>query len=186
MNSSVDHLKQIPPTSNPLRTALQSAVAEPHQLLEQIPLMQGYASGSASDKEYIAVTRAMLAFWGSRAPASHHLPEAYHEFFESYLEALRGDVGLHMPVESIETVDELAFYYVLLGSGLGAKVILRNNVDSGFSKRNLLHLAQHSTPLWKDFIHSHLVAVPQERAARVKKDSRILFDNLLNKIQKIA
>lgn len=186
MNTPVDSLEQKHPTLNPLRSALQSSVAEPHRLLEEIPLMQRYASGVTSEEEYMAVTRAMLSFWANHAPATHHLPDTYPDFFRSYLDALRLDVGLGLPDNLAETVDELAFYYVLLGSGLGAKVILRNNCDNGFSKSNLHYLAQNSTPLWKEFIHSHLAEVNPLRVGRMKQDCRRLFDALLNKIQKIT
>lgn len=186
MNNPVDPLDPEHSTPNSLRAALQSSVAEPHQLLEQIPLMQRYASGVTAAEEYMAVTRAMLSFWAGHAPATHHLPETYRGFFESYLDALRLDVGLCSPAEQAETVDELAFYYVLLGSGLGAKVILRNNCDNDFSKNNLYYLAQNSTLLWKDFNQSHLADVSPMRAEYVKKDSRRLFDTLLNKLQKIT
>jgi len=186
MNNPVESLEQKHATPNPLRSALQLSVAEPHRLLEQIPLMQRYASGVTSEEEYRAVTQTMLSFWASHAPATHHLPEMYPDFFQSYLDALRLDVGLDSPIELADTVDELAFYYVLLGSGLGAKVILRNNCDNGFSKSNLHYLAQNSTPLWKEFIQSHLAEVDPIRVGRVKKDSRRLFDTLLNKIQKIT
>ena len=186
MNSPVDPLEPQHPGPHPLRAALRSSVAEPHQLLEQIPLMQRYANGVTSAEEYRAVTRTMLSFWVSHTPATQHLPEMYRGFFESYLDALRSDAGFCSPAKQAETVDELAFYYVLLGSGLGAKVILRNNCDNDFSKNNLYYLAQNSTPLWKDFNQSHLADVSPMRAEYVKKDSRRLFDTLLNKLQKIT
>ena len=186
MNNSVDPLEQKSPAPNPLRAALRSSVAEPHQLLDQIPLMQRYASGATSAEEYMAVTRTMLSFWAGYAPATHHLPKTYRGFFESYLDALQLDVGACPPVTQVEAVEELAFYYVLLGSGMGAKVILRNNCGNDFSKSNLYHLAQNSTPLWKDFNHSYLPEVSFIGADRVMKDSRRMFDTLLSKIQKIT
>lgn len=186
MNSPVKPLAQQCHVPTSLRTHLRSAVAEPHQLLEKIPLMQRYATGATSNEEYMAVTRIMLSFWAGHAPATHCLPETYRRFFQSYLEALRLDVGSHVPVEQVEVVDELAFYYVLLGSGLGAKVILQNNFGNDFSKSNLYCLAQNSTPLWKEFTQSHLAEVSSIRAERVMKDSRRLFDTLLDKIQKIT
>ena len=164
----------------PFREALKRSVAGPHTHLEKLPLMQRYASGDASLKEYIHVTRVMQLFWSSYKPAIHNLSIDYTQFLNNYLQALRDDVEpVSLNIQK-KSVHEIAFYYVLLGSGLGAKVILKNNLGNDYPKKNLSYLAGNSAFFWKDFTQAHIASVPATDELLVLEESRMLFDDLLN------
>ncbi len=165
---------------NSLRQILKQSIALPHQSLENLEIMTAYSSGSVSFAQYIFVTKQLCGFWLSHHPATNHLPPQFNQFYSAYVAALLADVGEPMSESVRIPVNEIAFFYVLLGSGLGAQVILRRNQSNvlHLPLSNIEHLAQHSGPLWKSFLAEHLSIVPQNQYDFVVDDAHALFSTL--------
>lgn len=168
-----------------LRQLLKQSIAESHQRLENLELMQQYSSGAASMDQYLQVTEHLLRFWTAHRPSTQLLPSDYHQFHHLYLQALQRDVDSHPSATEPKRVNEIAFFYVLLGSGLGANIICKHNLERSLPKQNLEHLAQNSGRLWPPFITKHLAAVPSSQHEKVVRDAQSLFTTLHHQIETI-
>ena len=169
----------------PIRQLLKTSIADGHERLENLPIMRAYSNGDASFEEYIKVTDALAQFWTLHVPATRKLPEDFYRFFSSYLEALQRDINRAVVPSSLKPTNEIAFFYVLLGSGLGAKIILKRNVKQTFPNENLLVLAQNSGQLWQKFNDEHLQSVSDDQSSEVIEASKQLFNHLFKQIYRI-
>jgi len=164
------------------RQLLKQSIAGPHKRLEDLAVMKVYSNGNASLDQYLAVTEGLYEFWINHQPRTDRLPNRFHQFYSRYLSALEQDVGERRTAHAKTPVNEIAFFYVLLGSGLGARVIRQRYQDNTLPQKNIDHLAQNSAPLWKTFIAEQLNTVPESEHGAITGEAHHLFTTLYNNI----
>lgn len=144
--------------------------------------MRAYSNGDGALPDYLAVLSGLHQFWATNRPASEQLPKHYHSFYHAYIGALREDTGQTYELEAITRRNEIAFFYVLIGSSLGARHILQRQSGDNLPRKNLRILAEEGGSLWKTFVGSYLSHVRPEQEQEVLKESEHMFDTLYRQI----
>lgn len=176
------------PTMPAFRDALRQHTSVPHQRLEALAEMQAYATGEASVIQYRDTVNKLYMFWSTNPPATQFLPPRYHAFRNAYLRALEGDCGDRYSVGATASPateirrNELALFYVLIGSSLGAKQMLKWQQSIVLPRRHLLVLAELGSSLWREFLDQYLFNVLPGQEAEVLQDSQQIFEMLLHQI----
>ena len=140
-----------------LRERLKSETARCHRELDSLPLLAKYASAKAQKEEYAQVIKGFLNFYKMVGPATKNLPRAFHDYLQVYIQALEADLSdldlaAAFPPNRPKAVNEVAFFYLLLGSSLGASRIIRNYAASELPMRHLAISQEKGTKLWPRFL----------------------------------
>ena len=160
-----------------LRNTLKTTIAPLHKLVEQNKTMKLYASGNSDLNSYQRCLRHIGSFWMKNVPMDGQLPLKYHSFYNEYLSNLTQDGSLKATsIEIKNKYQEYAFFYVFLGSGLGASIVIKNYKDTNLPFGHLHHLVENGATLWREFI-------PMLNEVQVKdivlSDTVELFKNLI-------
>ena len=165
------------------RNKLKQQIAPLHERLESHERMQVYVRRDGGLTDYLAVLRSLFGFWSANVPAGR-LPAAFHQFHDRYLGALAEDLELSpeapfdVPVER----HEIAFFYVLLGSSLGARTLLQRHGCSELPQKNLMVLAETGGSLWREFLTNHLGKIEASQEPGILQSTEQMFHDLYRRI----
>ncbi|MGQ9427029.1 hypothetical protein ACXYTJ_15350 [Gilvimarinus sp. F26214L] len=145
--------------------------------------MRAYARGNLSRADYATILADLSRFWQQAEPKSRDLPDAYHQFLADYRAALRAD-STAVPGDATLRLrfDEIAFFYLLLGSSHGARYMLQFPVDNSLPRQHLRLLARNGKELWNRFRQEALMNLDGARERRVMASARQMFDCLHHSI----
>ncbi len=172
------------------RILLRQHVSSIHQCLEAVPEMKEYAAGDVSLMQYQSTVNKLSHFWSANPPATCNLARRYHDFRESYLHALQSDSGARVqsgsadPSEPVTPRNEVALFYVLIGSSLGARHMLRQRAKTLLPQGHLQVLAEQGGALWREFTENYLARVPAAEESDVLNESRNIFESLYQRIRR--
>lgn len=144
--------------------------------------MQAYAAGAATTGAPEWVIKALARFWHCSEPATALLPSRYHRVLRAYRAALRRDSGASNAAPA-QSFDEVAYFYLLLGSSHGARVMLATAGPSTDAS-HLRILSDRALPLWRPFVHEVLDGLDPARHAAVVRSARNMFSALHRDIDK--
>lgn len=144
--------------------------------------MLAYSQASASLPLYLATLRRLHYFWENNLPDDVSLPPEFHQFYQSYIAALRLDTGQPGFVNLPSRRNEIGFFYVLIGSSLGAKFILKKQGDNDIPRKSLEVLSTQGAALWKVFVDDHLAKVDPKYEHLVLQSSEQMFRDLYQNI----
>lgn len=170
------------------RDKLRHHISPIHQRLEAVPEMKEYASGDASLMQYRSTVNKLSGFWSCNPPATRKLSRQFHDFRENYLKALQHDSGAeadsgrtceHSPILR----NEVALFYVLIGSSLGARQMLKQQGAERFPRQHLQVLAEQGGNLWREFLADHLIATDAAEEAEILGESWNIFESLYQRIR---
>lgn len=139
------------------REQLKTKTASAHHELDSLPELANYASGRASKTEYHHVLKSFLDFYLSFAPETSNFSNAFHDYRKNYILALRDDLKeiggeVPQPPQAPSKVEEVSYFYLLLGSSMGASRIVKNYGDSPLPTRHLQISQKEGIKLWPEFI----------------------------------
>ncbi|MCO4795598.1 MAG: hypothetical protein KC493_17905 [Bacteriovoracaceae bacterium] len=136
-----------------LRQTLKSAITNLHELVEQNQLMKLYASGKCEHHTYQYCLEHIGNFWVNHTPEEHLLPKKFSIFLKGYIESINQDCSSFVRLSNQTHVyNEYAFFYVFLGSCLGASFVIKNYNNSDLPKKHLDYLVTGGLELWREFI----------------------------------
>lgn len=171
----------VTPGETSLRQRLRLETRDAHVRLESHPRMRAYATGLTT-ADYPAVVRRLHTFWCETGPETRSLPPGYHGLLRHYRAALAADAGaVAAPAPPTQHFDEVAYFYLLLGSSHGARHMLTSARDAA-GRKHLVLLAADGPALWRHFVRQVLGAVPAERMDTVLTHGRLMFDALYDEI----
>lgn len=168
------------------RYRLKQHIAPLHSRLESHERLQAYARHDGSESDYLAVLHGLYGFWSHNVPATTRLPATFHRFYHAYLAAMADDLEYH-PVSADEGPvcayrHEIAFFYVLLGSSLGARMLLQRRRASQLPQQHLKILAESGGQHWKEFLTSHMVDIETEQEPEILETTEEMFRQLYRNI----
>lgn len=141
--------------------------------------MRAYARGHLSRSEYRSILMALLMFWQQSEPQSRNLSEDYYTFLKQYRAALCADAVTELPDESLRfRFDEIAFFYLLLGSSHGARFMLQRSDDESLPRQHLRLLADRGKHLWDKFLHENLAHVERTNERQIIISAQRMFECL--------
>lgn len=147
-----------------LRQKLKKETAPAHRALDEKEILQKYAQAACNKDEYLAVLRGFFTFYSARLPVSNNL--GLQKYRSEYVAAIERDIlkcGAKLPAPPpIRKESEISFFYLLLGSSMGAKVISGRYGQSFWPREHLEVAAQKGASLWKEFL-KELEKVPENR-----------------------
>lgn len=171
---------------NAFRYKLKQHIAPLHDRLESLDRMRAYSGPDGDESGYLDVLRCLYRFWLINVPATSRLPSSFHQFYESYLSALALDLDLNPAGAGHGSIrecrHEIAFFYVLLGSSLGARVLLQRRSTSQLPQQNLKVLATYGADLWKEFLSDHMVDIEATQEPEILQATEQMFHDLYRNI----
>ncbi len=139
--------------------------------------------------QYRSTVNKLSGFWTSNLPATRNLSCRYHDFRENYLKALLHDCGAEMgsrctgaPQRPILR-NEVALFYVLIGSSLGARRMLKQQGTAQYPRQHLQVLAEQGGSLWREFLADHLNTGDESEEVEILNESRNIFESLYQRIR---
>lgn len=161
-----------------LRTHLKQSTLAAHERLENHPTMRAYAGGQLAPARYRQLLLALQEFWCAAQPASRELPGDYHDCLSEYRLALAADAGEQAPTRPARQFDEIAYFYLLLGSSHGARYMLNAAERRAGGQSHLHVLAEHGRRLWSPFVKTEIRRVDERRTAAVVQAAEAMFNAL--------
>ncbi len=164
------------------RYKLKQHITPLHERLESHERMRAYVRRDGAKSDYLAVLKRLYGFWSANVPAGR-LPAVFHQFHNRYLEALAEDIG-RSPERSFDVPvkrHEVAFFYVLLGSSLGARTLLKQGTRE-LPQKNLMVLADAGGSLWREFLLNHLINIETSQEPEILQSTEQMFHDLYRRI----
>lgn len=132
-----------------LRALLKESIRQVHTEVEDLEVMKGYSSAELNFESYQNLLHRFYTFWTTLKPRFDSLPEEFKEFHDGYLNSISKDCSQNpSEIEKEVSVNEFSFFYILLGSAMGASVIIKNYKNKDVPHEHLVHLSQKARPLW--------------------------------------
>lgn len=168
------------------RNKLKSFTRDSHVKLESQKDMLLYSSGNLSPEQYRNILAKMAHFWNVSSPKNSELSSRFHELLHDYRETLLADAGVELPLSGERQVryEEVSFFYLLLGSSHGAKVMRARLKKTGLPITHLDLLAERGFALWPLFVESALESVPPESENLILNSSAAMFECLYSEMEK--
>lgn len=162
------------------RNSLKHYIEDDHSRLENHPKMTLYSSGTISEREFVEILTILSSFWHSACPDNNVLPQEYRSFLSEYRAALSVDIGCPAGVRHSfqKEYDEVAFFYLLLGSSHGARFMLKKLASTHLPISHIKILSERGPKLWKPFIDDHLETVNTDRRLLVRESAKRIFTDL--------
>lgn len=167
-----------------LRNSLKDSIKHVHSEVEDIQIMKDYSSGRISSSNYETLLHKMYELWSESSPQIDRLPGQFQQFLVNYLESIGSDCKVQpRPAKSKKTYNEFSFFYILLGSAMGASIIIKRYEGASLPHEHLVHLSKQARPLWATFLKKLDAESSGSDSDDIIRDSLNLFNDLKLKIQ---